>query len=77
VNAGKQEQKAQFVVNGAAPGGQATLTVMKSDDLNVVNSLTEPLTISPQKSKIEVDKNLVKLNMKPYSFNVIRVSITK
>jgi len=43
--------------------------------LNGVNSITTPMAISPEKSKIAFDHNVVKLGMKPYSFNIIRVSI--
>ncbi len=77
INTSKQEQKAEFSIKGVIPGSKGTLTVLQSDDLNAVNSLKEPLTVSPQKSEIGLDKNLVKLDMKPYSFNIIRVSIAK
>jgi alpha-N-arabinofuranosidase len=75
VNASRQEQKAEFAVKGIMPESKGTLTVLQSNDLNAVNSLTAPLAVSPQKSEIVFDKSLVKLDMKPYSFNVIRVSI--
>jgi len=77
INTSKQEQKAEFSIKGVIPGSKGTLTVLQSGDLNAVNSLKEPLTVSPQKSEIGLDKNLVKLDMKPYSFNIIRVSIAK
>ncbi|MFB9841666.1 alpha-L-arabinofuranosidase C-terminal domain-containing protein [Mucilaginibacter ginsenosidivorans] len=77
VNTGKMEQKADLVVNGVKPGSKGTLTVLQSDDLNGVNSLDDPLNISPKKSKIEFMGNHVKLILKQYSFCVVRVSIAE
>jgi alpha-N-arabinofuranosidase len=77
VNTGKLEQKADFLVKGMTTSSKGSLTVLQSDDLNSVNSMNEPLAVSPKKSEIEIDDNQVKLNLKPYSFNIIRVSIAK
>jgi len=77
VNTGKLEQKADFLVKGMTTSPKGSLTVLQSDDLNSVNSMNEPLAVSPKKSEIEIDDNQVKLNLKPYSFNIIRVSIAK
>lgn len=77
VNSSKEEQKADFVVNGVKAGSNGTLTLLQSDDLKGVNSLNEPLAISPKKSEIVLNDNHLKLSLKPYSFNVIRVKIDK
>ena len=77
VNTGKEEQKSDFVVNGAKTGSICNWTVLQSDDLDGVNSLDKPLAISPQKSGATVDGGHIKLSLKPYSFNVIRVKIDK
>jgi len=77
VNAGKQEQSADCVVNGVKAGPGGTLTLLQSDDLSAVNSLDEPLTISPKNSAVLFKNNHLKMTLKPYSFNVIRVKMTK
>lgn len=77
INTGNTEQKADFVVNGINPGSKGSLTVLQSDDLNSVNSLDDPLKVSPKKSDIEFTGNHVKLILKQYSFSIIRVSLTK
>jgi alpha-N-arabinofuranosidase len=77
VNTGKQEQAADFVVEGAKPAAKASLTTLQSDDPETVNSLTEPLNISPKKSEFDLSGNHVKLTLKPYSFSIIRVGIGK
>ncbi|MDO3627177.1 alpha-L-arabinofuranosidase C-terminal domain-containing protein [Mucilaginibacter sp. BT774] len=77
VNTGKDEQKSDFAVSGAKTGSVCNWTVLQSDDLNGVNSLDKPLAISPQKSEVAVDGGHIKLSLKPYSFNVIRVKIDK
>src|SRR3569623_2364180 len=53
VNTGKEAQKADFAVTGISINTKGTLTIMQSDDLSSVNSLAEPLAISPAKSEIE------------------------
>jgi alpha-N-arabinofuranosidase len=77
VNTGKQEQAADFVVEGAKPASKASLTTLQSDDPETVNSLTEPLNISPKKSEFDLSGDHVKLTLKPYSFSIIRVGIGK
>jgi len=77
INTGKQEQKADFVVNGVKAESKGSVTILQSDDLDSVNSIDEPMNISPKKSDIGVKDGRVNLNLKPYSFNVIRVSLAK
>jgi alpha-N-arabinofuranosidase len=77
VNTGKAEQTADFSVKGTTISSKGSLTVLQSDDLNSVNSMNEPLVVSPKKSEIEIKDNQIKLNLKAYSFNIIRVSIAK
>jgi alpha-N-arabinofuranosidase len=77
VNTGKNEQKADFSVNGVKVEANGDLTTLQSDDLNSVNSLDAPLAVSPKKSAVTVKDNHIKLSLKPYSFNVIRVKMDK
>jgi len=76
-NSSKEEQKADFAVNGVKLASNGTLTLLQSDDLNSVNSLDKPLAVSPQKREIGLTGNHIKLTLKPYSFNVIRVKLNK
>lgn len=77
VNTSKLEQKADFLVKGIITSSKGSLTVLQSDDLNSVNSMNEPLAVSPKNSEIEIKNDQVKLSLKPYSFNIIRVSLAK
>jgi len=74
VNTAKTEQPADFVLPGikAATG---SLTVLQNDDLDKVNSLDNPVAVSPKETAVTATGNHIKLVMKPYSFNVIRVKI--
>ena len=77
INTGNTEQKADFVVNGVNLASKGNLTVLHSDDLNSVNSLDDPLKVSPKEGDIGFTGNHVKLILKQYSFSIIRVSLTK
>ncbi|MFI5136235.1 MAG: alpha-L-arabinofuranosidase C-terminal domain-containing protein [Sphingobacteriales bacterium] len=77
VNTGKDEQKADFSVNGVNAAANGDLTTLQSDDLNSVNSLDAPLAVSPVKSVVTFKDNHIKLNLKGYSFNVIRLKMDK
>lgn len=77
INTGDKEQNADFVINGVKTGANGTLTVLQSDDLKAVNSLDAPTTVSPVKSDITLSDNHIKMALKPYSFNVIRVPMGK
>jgi alpha-N-arabinofuranosidase len=51
------------------------LIVLKSDDLNSVNSFDEPTKISPQVSAISIKGNSIALKAAAYSFNIVRVKM--
>jgi alpha-N-arabinofuranosidase len=74
INTGAQSQDAHFVINGAKGlSSTGSLTTLQSNDLNAVNSLAEPGTISPQVQAFSFSGDTVRLRIKPYSVNVIRV----
>lgn len=77
VNTSKDEQKTEFAVNGIKTGTKGSLTMLQSDDLDAVNSLDNPSAISPAKSDMEFKDSHIKLNLRPYSFNILRVSLAK
>ena len=77
VNTGKDAQKADFAVNGVKVGTEGKVTALQSDDLTTVNSLDNPFTLSPKSGTVTFTDNHLKLDLKPYSFNVIRVKVDK
>ncbi|OKS84961.1 alpha-L-arabinofuranosidase C-terminal domain-containing protein [Mucilaginibacter polytrichastri] len=75
INTAKTAHQASFVVKGTKglkPAG--TVTTLQSDNLDAINSLTGD-TVSPKKQSIATANNTIKLNLKPYSFSVIRVKL--
>jgi len=77
VNTNNAMQKADFLMSGIKSVTKASLTLLQSDNLDSVNSMDQPLAVSPKITDIEFKDNHIKLNLKPYSFNIIRVSIEK
>ncbi|HEY4323150.1 MAG TPA: alpha-L-arabinofuranosidase C-terminal domain-containing protein, partial [Mucilaginibacter sp.] len=76
INTSAKSSNASFVVNGAKTlAASGSLTTLQSDDPNAVNSLDEQGVVSPQTKQISVDGNTVKLELKPYSFSVVRVKM--
>lgn len=74
VNASESIQKADINVKGIkaiAPTG--SLEVLKSDDLEAVNSFESPDNISPKSSSVQLNGQQLNLILDPKSLNVIRV----
>lgn len=74
INTGKDTMEAAFDISGAGSlRKDGLLTVLQSDDLHTENSMSNPSAVKPHTQTLTVNgKNLV-LDMKPYSFNVIRL----
>jgi alpha-L-arabinofuranosidase len=51
------------------------MIVLKSEDLNKVNSLEQPTLISPVESEIVLKGSTVNEVLAPYSFSVIRIKV--
>lgn len=51
------------------------LTVLKSDDLNKVNSIQAPVAVSPAEQTLSLKGKTINVSLEPYSLNVIRVRI--
>jgi alpha-L-arabinofuranosidase len=51
------------------------LTVMRTTDLNQVNSFDEPLAVSPKESTIAVKSKNIEYSVAPYSFTVVRIKL--
>lgn len=77
VNASDKPQDASFVIDGLSKlQGKGTLTVLRSDNLNQVNSFENPAAISPVTKTISVKDKKVKMPMQPYSVNVIKIKFS-
>ncbi len=74
INTSGQAQEASFVISGAKGlSSTGSVTTLQSNDLSAVNSLDEPGRISPRVQSVPLTGDTVRLNIKPYSVNVIRV----
>jgi len=51
---------------------KATLTVLRSDDVNEVNSIEAPKAVSPADQTIALKGKKINVSLEPYSFTVIR-----
>jgi alpha-N-arabinofuranosidase len=75
INTTKTVQQTSFVVKGTKGlKATGTVTTLQSNNLDAVNSLTGD-AVSPKKQSIAIAANNIKLSLKPYSFNVIRVKL--
>jgi alpha-N-arabinofuranosidase len=54
---------------------KAILYVLKSDDLNTVNSLEKPTHLSPVEQDLAIKGKTVNQVLAPYSFSVIRIKV--
>jgi alpha-L-arabinofuranosidase len=78
VNSTDKVQNANVLLEGAkklAPKGK--ITVLKSEDLNRINSLDQPKLVSPVEQEFIVKGKTVNQELAPYSFTVIRIKQLK
>jgi len=54
---------------------KASMTVLKSDDPTRVNSLDDPMAVSPVQQEVNVSGRKISLTAAPYSLTVMRVKI--
>jgi alpha-L-arabinofuranosidase len=76
VNASDKEQTQDVTIEGAvklAKKGKAT--VLKSGQLNQVNTLDDPSTISPKDEEVTLKSNKLNFRAAPYSLSVIRIKM--
>src|SRR5690606_2248096 len=66
------ELELQGVRNLKAAG---THIELRSDDMDQVNSIREPLAVSPQEKKVTIDRPRPMLKVTPYSFNVFKIPL--
>lgn len=76
INISGQEQNRNIVVDGVKGlKGNAKLTVLQSNDLDVVNSLDSPTTISPVEKEMTIKNKKFSIPLVPYSFTVLRIKM--
>ncbi|MGD0757020.1 MAG: alpha-L-arabinofuranosidase C-terminal domain-containing protein [Bacteroidales bacterium] len=76
VNSGEKAQTENIVLDSRKKlGPKAKIYVLKSEDLNSVNSLEQPTLVSPVESEIVLKGKTVNQVLEPYSFSVIRIKV--
>jgi alpha-L-arabinofuranosidase len=76
VNASASKKNYVIVFDGAGKiAARGVWTVLKSDDLNSVNSFDHPENVAPEDSSIAVKGKKVNVALAPWSFNVIKVKL--
>ena len=76
VNTADKEQAYEALLEGIKKlPKQASVTVLKSADLNTINTINTPVAVAPQQSMMEVKGKKIALNLAPYSFTVLRVKM--
>ncbi|QMU31677.1 carbohydrate binding domain-containing protein [Adhaeribacter radiodurans] len=77
VNASDKTQDTDFVIDGLNKvAAKGTVTVLRSDQLDQVNSFENPTAISPVVKDITVKNKKVKVALQPYSVNVIKLKFS-
>jgi alpha-L-arabinofuranosidase len=76
VNVSGKAQTREVNVEGIKKlDAKGTQTVLKSDDLGKVNSISTPTAVSPVEKPMDIKGKKINVVLEPYSFNVIRVKI--
>ena len=76
VNSSDKKQDGTFRIDGVGKvNGKGTLTVLSSEDLDMVNSFEKPDAIAPVVSQVAIRNKTINLSMNPYSVNVMRVKL--
>jgi alpha-N-arabinofuranosidase len=77
VNTSDKAQTGEFVVDGVKKlQTKGTLTELQHDKLDQVNTLENPVVISPTQREIRVKGKKINLSLKPYSVNVVRIKMS-
>ena len=53
----------------------ASLTILKADQLDAVNSIEQPLNVKPVEQKMKLNGKKISLPLAPYSFTIVRVGV--
>ncbi|RZK45830.1 MAG: alpha-L-arabinofuranosidase, partial [Pedobacter sp.] len=76
VNAGNLAAIKDIQINGAKKlGASGTQTLLTANDTNAMNSLDAPALISPVTSALKPKGNLLRVELPPHSFTVVKIRI--
>ena len=76
VNAAGTEQINNITIEGVKKlASQGLLTTLQSDDLNSVNTFSQPQNVAPKETSVAIKGNKIKLTSLPYSFSVIKIKM--
>lgn len=77
VNVSGKAQSREINIEGIRKvDAKGTQTILKSNDLGEVNSMTMPAAVSPVEKPMDVKGKKINVTLDPYSFNVIRVKVS-
>ena len=77
VNASGQAQTREIQVSGIKKLKEnASLTVLKGEELTDMNSIAEPTNVQPVEQKLKLKGKKMALPLAPYSFTVVRVKMS-
>lgn len=76
INASSSAKSRNIVINGSkkmASGGK--LTQLQNENLSAVNTFANAVNVSPKEKEITIKNNQTLLELRPYSFSVLRVPL--
>ncbi len=74
VNASDKQKSTSFSIDGADKlASQGSVTLLKGETLQAVNSLDNPAAVSPVTKPVQLKGKQMSIALEPYSFSVIRV----
>ncbi|HYJ38458.1 MAG TPA: alpha-L-arabinofuranosidase C-terminal domain-containing protein [Chitinophagaceae bacterium] len=77
VNVSGKVQSKEILVEGIKKLNEnASLTVLKSDDLDEVNSIANPTNVKPTEQNLKLKGKKISLPLAPYSFTIVRVKMS-
>jgi alpha-N-arabinofuranosidase len=71
-----QTQTVSLALNGLInANAKASMNVLRSDEMNAVNSFEQPFAIVPVSREVDVKNKILETKLSPYSFSVIRIKL--
>jgi alpha-L-arabinofuranosidase len=63
------------IAGGKKLEAKGRLILLQNQDLNAVNTFNNAVNVSPKEQSLTVKSNRLSLQLKPYSFSVIRIKM--
>ena len=75
VNASDKQKSTSFSIDGADKlAHQGSLTLLRGNSLQAVNSLENPTAVSPVTKPVQLKGKQLDIALEPYSLSIIRIS---